>query len=49
MSAHYAWLFIWSIGMFTIIGVVISLLTHFVRTDTWDYDEKFIWLKKVRE
>ncbi|GKU78435.1 hypothetical protein [Paenibacillus sp. L3-i20] len=49
MAVHYAWFLIWAIGMFTIIGVVIGLLARFVQRDSWDYDEKFIWLKKVRE
>lgn len=49
MTALYAYLAIWVLSMFGIIGMLISLLAKFIQSDSWSYDESFIWMKKIRE
>ncbi|WP_182914117.1 hypothetical protein [Paenibacillus sp. 1011MAR3C5] len=49
MAAEYAVLAISSIIMFGIIGVVIGSLAAFMKTDSRDYDEQFVWLRKIKE
>ncbi|MDQ6420890.1 hypothetical protein RB620_15775 [Paenibacillus sp. LHD-117] len=49
MASGYAILSIWLIGMFGIIGTLIALLVNFMKQDSWSYDERFIWFRKIRE
>ncbi|MDQ0059502.1 hypothetical protein [Paenibacillus harenae] len=47
MAEQYAYLAIWLIGMFGIIGIVIGSVAKFVRDDSLAYDEQFIWRRKL--
>ncbi|MFF2887884.1 hypothetical protein [Paenibacillus sp. NPDC057967] len=49
MAAEYAYLAFSSIIMFGIIGVVIGSLAAFMKTDSKDYDEQFVWQRKIQE
>ncbi|CAM3956717.1 hypothetical protein L1N85_00160 [Paenibacillus alkaliterrae] len=47
MAAQYAFLAIWLLGMFGIIGVVIGAVARLVRYDTLSYDEQFVWGRQL--
>lgn len=49
MAAEYAFLALGSVIMFGLIGIVAGLLAQFVKTDSKDYDERFIWQRKIQE
>lgn len=49
MAALYAFLAIWIVGLFALIGICVAGLAHLLKHDTWSYDEAFVWMRKVKE
>ncbi|MFD0587979.1 hypothetical protein ACFQZE_08175 [Paenibacillus sp. GCM10027627] len=49
MAEQAAYLVIWLIGLFGIVGILIGLLARLIQRDTWEYDETFIWQRKIKE
>ncbi|WP_165861160.1 hypothetical protein [Paenibacillus paeoniae] len=49
MAAEIVFLAYATVIMFGIIGVVIASLSSFMKTDSTDYDEQFVWLRKIKE
>ncbi|WP_424765926.1 hypothetical protein [Paenibacillus sp. sgz302251] len=47
MLAEYAFLMIWLIGMFGIIGTVVGAVARFVRSDSQSHDEQFVWKRRL--
>ncbi|WP_164779575.1 hypothetical protein [Paenibacillus kobensis] len=47
MAAEYANLFVWLIGLFGIVGIVIVNVARFVIKDSLAYDESFVWRRKL--
>lgn len=47
MAEDYAHLFVWLIGLFGIVGVVIVNVAKFVIKDSLAYDEAFVWRRKL--
>lgn len=49
MGAFYAELAIWLTGLFGLIGLLVASISSFVKRDSWDYDERNVWLHNVKE
>ncbi|WP_165867296.1 hypothetical protein [Paenibacillus pinisoli] len=49
MAAAIAILAIGSVVMFGLIGIVIGSLAAFMKTDSTEYDEQFVWQRKIKE
>lgn len=47
LAAQYAYLAIWLIGMFGIIGIVIGSVAKFAIQDSLSHDEQFVWRRKL--
>ncbi|MBW7453240.1 hypothetical protein K0U00_04225 [Paenibacillus sepulcri] len=47
MIKEAAELVVWLIGLFGICGIVIVLTAKMVIHDTFDYDEPFVWRRKL--
>jgi len=47
LAAEYAYLAIWLLGMFGIIGVVIGSVASFAIHDSLSHDEQFVWRRKL--
>lgn len=47
MAAQFAYLIIWLLGMFGIIGIVVGSVARFVLKDSLSYDERFVWGRKL--
>ncbi|MFC5532240.1 hypothetical protein [Cohnella yongneupensis] len=43
MKDEAAFLVVWLVGLFGILGIVLAALTRMVRRDSTDYDKKFTW------
>ncbi|MCU6709012.1 hypothetical protein M6D81_09795 [Paenibacillus sp. J5C_2022] len=49
MGTFYAELAIWLTGLFGLLGLLITSIYAFVKSDSRDYDERNVWLRKVKE
>ncbi len=38
-----AWLVLWLIGLFALIGFVMAAVANLVRKDTMEHDKRFVW------
>ncbi|WP_176707654.1 MULTISPECIES: hypothetical protein [Bacillales] len=47
MAAEYAYLAIWLLGMFGIIGIVVGAVANFAINDSLSHDEQFVWRRKL--
>lgn len=47
MAAQFAYLIIWLLGMFGIIGIVVGSVARFVLLDSLSHDERFVWGRKL--
>ncbi|MFF2484200.1 hypothetical protein [Paenibacillus sp. NPDC058071] len=47
MAAEYAHLAIWLIGLFGIVVTVSAFVAKFVMTDSLNYDQQYLWFRKV--
>jgi hypothetical protein len=47
LAAQFAYLIIWLLGMFGIIGIVVGSLARFILQDSLAYDEPFVWGRKL--
>ncbi|WP_200961568.1 hypothetical protein [Paenibacillus sp. Soil522] len=47
MAAQYAFLALWLVGLFGIIGIVINAVTRFVNQDSQSHDEQFVWRRRL--
>ncbi|WP_169732278.1 hypothetical protein [Cohnella thermotolerans] len=46
MDQEWAWLAVWLIGLFSLIGFVMAAVANLVRKDTREHDKKFVWRMK---
>lgn len=49
MAEYYAFLAIWVLGLFGLIGVCVGLLAKLLTHDSKAYDEVFVWMRKIKE
>lgn len=49
MVAQYAYLALWLVGMFGIIGIVVGSVAKFAKQDSLSHDEQFVWRRKLPE
>ncbi|WP_171056088.1 hypothetical protein [Paenibacillus sinopodophylli] len=47
MAAEYAYLALWLLGMFGIIGVVVGAVAKFAIEDSLSHDEQFVWRRRL--
>ncbi|GIQ61440.1 hypothetical protein PACILC2_00080 [Paenibacillus cisolokensis] len=47
MAAEYSYLFAWLLGLAVILGAVIVVFAKMLSEDSVDYDERYIWLRKL--
>ncbi|MDQ8733531.1 hypothetical protein [Paenibacillus sp. LHD-38] len=47
LAAQYAYLAIWLLGMFGIIGIVIGSVAKFAIRDSLSHDEQFVWRRRL--
>ncbi|CAM4292625.1 hypothetical protein FHS16_002342 [Paenibacillus endophyticus] len=47
MAAEYAYLALWLLGMFGIIGIVIGAVAKFAMEDSLSHDEQFVWRRRL--
>lgn len=47
MAADYAYLAIWLVCMFGIIGIVVGAVARFTIYDSLAHDEQFVWQRKL--
>jgi hypothetical protein len=40
---EWAWLVVWLIGLFGLIGAVLAAVLSLVRNDTTEHDRQFLW------
>lgn len=40
-------LLLWIVLLFAIVGTVCVLFGKFIHNDTWEYDQTFVWRRKI--
>jgi len=46
MGKDIAYLAVWLIGLFSLIGFVMAAVAQLVRKDTMEHDKRFVWRMK---
>lgn len=46
MRNDIAYLFVWLIGLFSLIGFVMAAVAQLVRKDSMEHDKEFVWRVK---
>jgi len=47
LAEQYAYLALWLVGLFGIIGIVVNAVARFVEQDSQSHDEQFVWRRRL--
>ncbi|ACT02457.1 MULTISPECIES: hypothetical protein [Paenibacillus] len=47
MAQEYAYMAVWLLGLFGIVGTVIACVARFVVKDSLSYDQTHVWRRKL--
>ncbi|MCK9859764.1 hypothetical protein [Paenibacillus sp. ATY16] len=47
MAQEYAYMAVWLLGLFGIVGTVIACVARFVVNDSLSYDQTHVWRRKL--